>query len=199
MSATKKYKFKVGDKVVGHGSASNMSIEGLHGVIVSVGALPVLVDFGKGFDGHNGGGLLKTSTGWYVDRYKLSLDRSGCLKVYQIDNKVIAERDGKKGVARCNPTDTFDFLTGAKLAIERLEAAANNYGKPFVPKFNECYWYIAADGNELNTEYIGTYDWSMVALGNAFRTEKEAEMNKKEVYARINGMIEVIKKGGATK
>lgn len=198
MSDTKKYKFKVGDKVVGHGYESNTSIEGLHGVIVRVGAFTVLVDFGKGFDGHNGGGLLKTRTGWHVDPCNLSLYMSGCLKVYQIGNKVIAERDGKKGVARCNPTDTFDFLTGAKLAIERLEAA-DNYGKPFVPKFNECYWYITKNGHMVNTEYIGTYDWAMVALGNAFRTEKEAEMNKKEVYARINGMIEVIKKGGATK
>lgn len=198
MSYTKKYKFKVGDKVVGHGSESHMSIEGLHGVIVSVGALTVLVDFGNGFDGHNCGGLIKTRTGWYVDPCKLSLDMSGCLKVYQIDNKVIAKRDGKKGVARCNPTDTFDFLTGAKLAIERLEAA-DKYGKPFVPKFNECYWYIADDGNAINTEYISTYDWAMVALGNSFRTENEAEMNKKEVYARITGMVEAIKKGGATK
>lgn len=194
MSDTKKYEFKVGDKVVGHGSESNMSIEGLHGVIVSVGAFTALVDFGKDFAGHNGCGEMETRTGWNVDFDKLSLDRPGCLKVYQIDNKVIAERDGKKGVARCNPTDTFDFLTGAKLAIERLEA--DNYGKPFMPKFNECYWYIAKNGNVVNTEYINTYDWAMVALGNAFRTEKEAEMNKKEVYARINGMVESIKKGG---
>ena len=123
MSATKKYKFKVGDKVVGHGSESNMSIEGLQGVIVHITEVKAFVDFGKGFYGHKGiGGLIKTRTGWYVDPCKLSLDMSGFLKVYQIDNKVIAERDGKKGVARCNPTDTFDFLTGAKLAIERLEA-----------------------------------------------------------------------------
>lgn len=191
-------KFKVGDKVVGHGSESTMSIEGLHGVIVSVSASSVLVDFGNGFKGHKGGGALKTGTGWHVKPCKLSLYRSGCLKVYQIDNKVIAERDSKKGVARCNPTDTFDFLTGAKLAIERLEAA-DNYGKPFVPKFNECYWYIAANGHVVHTEYIGTYDWAMVALGNAFHTEKEAEMHKKEVYARITGMVEAIKNGGATK
>lgn len=198
MSATKKYKFKVGDKVVGHGTESTMSIEGLHGVIVSVDAFTALVDFGKGFDGHNAGGALKTHTGWHVDFGKLSLYRPGCLKVYQIDNKVIAERDGKKGVARCNPTDTFDFLTGAKLAIERLEAT-DNYGKPFMPKFNECYWYIADNGNVVTTGYNCTYDWAMAALGNAFRTEKEAEMNKKEVYVRINGMVEAIKKGGATK
>lgn len=199
MSATKKYKFKVGDKVVGHGTESTMSIEGLHGVIVSVDAFTALVDFGKGFDGHNAGGVLKTHTGWHVDFDKLSLDMSGCLKVYQIGNKVIAERDGKKGVARCNPTDTFDFLTGAKLAIERLEAA-DKYGKPFVPNRREGYWYINQDGFVNHTEdYKCAYDWAMVALGNSFRTEKEAEMNKKEVYARITGMVEAIKKGGATK
>ena len=129
------------------------------------------------------------------DKGKLSLYRPGCLKVYQIDNKVIAEHDGKKGVARCNPTDTFDFLTGAKLAIERLEAA-DNYGKPFVPKFKECYWYITDNGNVVNTEYNCTYDWSMVALGNSFRTKKEAEMHKKAVYERITGMVEAIKNGG---
>lgn len=198
MSDTKKYKFKVGDKVVGHGSESIMSIEGLHGVIVSVDAFSALVDFGNGFNGHEGGGLIKTRTGWYVDLDKLSLYRAGCIKVYQIDNKIIAERDGKKGVARCNPTDTFDFFTGAKLALERL-GASENYGKPFVPKFHECYWYIAANGHVVHTEYIGTYDWAMVALGNAFRTEKEAKMHKKEVYARITGMVEAIKNGGATK
>lgn len=195
MSATKKYKFKVGDKVVGHGSESNMSIEGLHGVIVSVDSSTALVDFGASFDGHTGGGVLKKRTGWNVDLCKLSMDRTGCLKVYQIGNKVIAERDGKHSVARCNPTDTFDFLTGAKLAIERLEAA-ENYGKPFVPNRREDYWYINKNGNVSHTDYNCTYDWAMVALGNAFRTEKEAEMKKKEVYARINGTIAAIKKGG---
>jgi hypothetical protein len=36
--------------------------------------------------------------------------------------KVIAKDldSGKTGVAKCNPTDTFDFMTGAKLAIARL-------------------------------------------------------------------------------
>lgn len=198
MSDTKKYKFKVGDKVVGHGYASERSIEGLQGVIVRIHKFSALVDFGNDFDGHKGGCVLKKRTGWFVDFDKLSLYRPGCLKVYQIDNKIIAERDGKKGVARCNPTDTFDFFIGAKLAIERLEAA-ENYGKPFVPKLSECYWFINKQGRVYNTDYSCSYDWAMVALGNAFRTEKEAEMNKKEVYARINGMLEVIKNGGATK
>ena len=198
MSDTKNKKFKAGDRVVGHGMQSGMSIDGLRGVIVSTTSTGALVDFGKGFDGHKAGGAMKTSTGWHVDLCKLSLDKAGCLKVYQIDNKVIAERDGKKGVARCNPTDTFDFLTGAKLAIERL-GASENYGKPFVPNIGECYWFINKNGRVSNTAYSCTYDWAMVALGNSFRTEKEAEMNKNKVFARITGMVEAIKKGGATK
>ena len=37
-------------------------------------------------------------------------------------NQVIAKdtRTGKTGIARCNPSDKFDFAIGAKIAIERL-------------------------------------------------------------------------------
>lgn len=37
-------------------------------------------------------------------------------------NKVIAKNliSGKVGIAKCSPEDTFDFLTGATLALERL-------------------------------------------------------------------------------
>lgn len=42
--------------------------------------------------------------------------------IYLKDNEVIAlnKATGKKGVAKCNPEDTFDFNIGAKLAFERL-------------------------------------------------------------------------------
>ena len=37
-------------------------------------------------------------------------------------NQVVAKdtRTGKTGIARCNPSDKFDFAIGAKIAIERL-------------------------------------------------------------------------------
>ena len=42
--------------------------------------------------------------------------------VYRKDREVIAldKRTDKKAVAKCNPSDEFDFETGAKLAFERL-------------------------------------------------------------------------------
>lgn len=42
--------------------------------------------------------------------------------IYRKDQSVIAldKTAGKTAEARCNPADTFDFMTGAKLAFERL-------------------------------------------------------------------------------
>ena len=43
--------------------------------------------------------------------------------IWRTGNRVYAKDTitGKETVARCSPEDTFDFLTGAKLALERLE------------------------------------------------------------------------------
>lgn len=42
--------------------------------------------------------------------------------IYRNDNKVVAldKSTGKKAEAKCNPSDEFDFRTGAKLAFNRL-------------------------------------------------------------------------------
>lgn len=46
--------------------------------------------------------------------------------IYKKDNRVIAldKATGKTGIAICSPEDTFDFLTGADLAFERLRGRA---------------------------------------------------------------------------
>ena len=67
--------------------------------------------------------------------------------IYVDGNKVIASRGNKKGVARCHPDDEFDFYTGAKIALERLEEAEKSYAwlkkgtVYYVPKpsFNRLY------------------------------------------------------------
>ena len=48
--------------------------------------------------------------------------KNECILIYRDGLKVIAEdkNTGKKGIARCNPIDKFDFYTGAKLAFEWL-------------------------------------------------------------------------------
>ena len=50
------------------------------------------------------------------------LDEQEKIIIYRDDRKVIAlnERTGEKAEARCNPSDTFDFNIGARLAFDRL-------------------------------------------------------------------------------
>ena len=51
-------------------------------------------------------------------------DKNETIVIYRKGREVIAldKRTGKKGIARCNPADEFDFEAGAKLAFERLFA-----------------------------------------------------------------------------
>lgn len=66
--------------------------------------------------------------GWSYDEKYLAPVSSDRIVVY-IDkkdpSKVVAKdvSTGKTGVAKCSPEDTFDFYTGAKLAMERLLGA----------------------------------------------------------------------------
>lgn len=53
--------------------------------------------------------------------------------IYRKDNTVTAlnKATGDKAVAKCNPADKFDFMTGAKLAFERLtEISPVSHKKP---------------------------------------------------------------------
>lgn len=54
--------------------------------------------------------------------YLTPLEENETIVIYRKDREVIAldKRTGKKAVAKCNPSDQFDFETGAKLAFERL-------------------------------------------------------------------------------
>lgn len=77
--------------------------------------------------------IASNNEGFYVkDAYNL-LDRylkfddvepiENYVEIYQIENKVIARNKttGKQAVAKCNTKeDTFNFVTGAKLALGRL-------------------------------------------------------------------------------
>ena len=68
---------------------------------------------------------------------KFTLVKPETIVIYRKGNEVIAHNKttGKKGVAKCNPEDTFDFTVGAKLAFDRL------VGRPTVnieePKFKK--------------------------------------------------------------
>lgn len=82
-------------------------------------------------------------------------------------NKTIAEdSDGKQGMARCHPDDTFDLQTGVALALDRME----NGWKPVQ---GERVFTVCADGAVAST--TSTLESSMAEYGNYFRTEEAAK------------------------
>lgn len=82
------------------------------------------VEFDKFVGGHDCCGLAKDGYGWNCveDALDLVKHQNETIVIYRKDNKVIAldKTTGKKAEAKCNPSDEFDFLTGAKLAFNRL-------------------------------------------------------------------------------
>lgn len=64
-------------------------------------------------------------------------------------NKIIAKdlNSARVGVARCNPSDTFDYATGAKIAIERLfgveEVSVPGYEKK--PPMLNCKFVLCSN------------------------------------------------------
>ena len=102
-------------------------------------------------------------------------------------NQVIAinEETGKKGVARCHPDDEFNFYTGAKIALARLEEAETPFGwlkegvRYYVPQLTftdlcDEYWYGANNLDKRNLE-----------RGIIFQTKKEAIECAKKMLAVI--------------
>lgn len=107
----------------------------------------ILILFDKESNKHNGGALDYNKDVKRIEPYPSPTERSGrcqfvpskCVEVlYNAsekdkfiicvdDNKVIAKLlDGKRtvatGIAKCSPSDTFNFLVGAQLAMQRCIA-----------------------------------------------------------------------------
>ena len=111
-----KAKFKVGDKVQAIRSGLNYS-KGMIGYVLSARLNGDFIDIGD---------ILthKIAPGCCSDNFKLY--EMPEIKIYQdavSPKTIIAEncQTGEKAVARCSPDDDFNFYTGARLALERLE------------------------------------------------------------------------------
>ena len=158
--------FKIGDKV--KAILRNHPAEGGVGVIVGIPANGTyLVDFGKGFAGHTGGGDLKTKTGWWVDHEDITLFKED-VKIIQNGLVVIAKCGENEGIARCNPADEFDLKTGIDLALQRLEEK-ENYGKPFVPETGNHYYSVSWTTRKCANEVIFISDFFLDDLMAALK------------------------------
>lgn len=118
-------KFKKGDKVrVLDGSNIRDYRDGYVSDMKNyVGKVYTISRMCKHIEGHTDGYRLDGELYVWDERaLELVTDEPETIVIYRKDNEVIAldKSTGKKSVARCNPADTFNFTTGAKLAFERL-------------------------------------------------------------------------------
>lgn len=157
-----KGKFKVGDRVkcVSDGGWGK-PIAGKYGVIKEVRREDYGVKFDDFIEGHDLGGDVEYGYCWYCDENMLIKAESETIVIYRKGNDVIAldKANNKKAVARCNPEDTFNFETGARLAFERLfEAKKTPLNTKIVftdgdDVFKTGHIYEIKDGNLADPRY----------------------------------------------
>lgn len=73
------------------------------------------------------------------------LGKDECIVIYRNGSETIAfnKVTKEKAVAKCSPSDTYDFMTGAKLALERLTGKEEKLGfKPHLEFCGENYGVI---------------------------------------------------------
>lgn len=116
--------FKIGDRVkVKNDIWYKPSIEDETGTVIKIDGSSVGVEFDNYVDGHSLGGEGKYGHCWLCFPNMLKhIKGENKIVICRNGNEVVAvdKMTGKKGVAKCNPEDKFDFITGAKLALDRL-------------------------------------------------------------------------------
>ncbi len=189
-----KHRFKVGDIV----SFNYYDVKTYKGEVVNLhptGELEgtLAVSFGNDFNGWSDG---VNKNCWCCDEDDLTLvsrkdDESMEIKLIINKPAIIAIRGDKKGIAKCSPKDTWDEVEGIRLAVERLKEAE---GEKWFPEDGGEYFYsnpltgvVHCDSNYYPDKHI--LDSINKALGNIFKTEKEAEENASIIKNRFDMMI----------
>lgn len=144
-----------------------------------------------GFYKHCGAYHIDSSTEYWTDEMfeedKEKMNDNDSIRILVNGNKVVAihMETGKKGVARCHPDDKFDFYTGAKLALERLEEAENPY-----TWLKERVEYYIPDVTDNDLYEIYSYEgdgWDRMYMerGIVFKTKEEAIECAKKMLAVV--------------
>ena len=114
------------------------------------------------------------------------------------ENYVIKVKQGDvEAKAKKAPQDKWDFRLGMGLALCRLK---EKLAEPRKPAFMKPCYYVLKDGL-VHCTAVGLLedfiqDSVMYAMGNIFKTQKEAEDNTEEMLKRTNMIIEFCKKQG---
>ena len=114
------------------------------------------------------------------------------------ENSIIKVKQGDvEAKAKKAPQDKWDFRLGMGLALCRLK---EKLAEPRKPAFMKPCYYVLKEGL-VHCTVVGLLedfiqDSVMYAMGNVFKTEKEAEDNTEEMLKRANMIIEFCKKQG---
>lgn len=114
------------------------------------------------------------------------------------ENGTITVRQGDvEAKAKKAPQDKWDFRLGMGLALCRLKEKLAEHRKP---EFGEPCYYVLKSYLINYTTFGLSEDFIqgsvMYAMGNVFKTQKEAEDNAEEMVKRANMVIEFCKKQG---
>lgn len=155
-------KFKKGDKVrILDGSRiSNYTgswTPRMNYFIDKIATIDTLEEFSNGRIGYH---MEEKEFNFVYDERGLELVNPETIVIYRKNNKVIAldKSTGKKATARCNPADTFDFMTGAKLAFDRLTNGEEHFkvGDIVRGKYGSSAYYGITNENMTRGEVVET-------------------------------------------
>ena len=192
-----KREFKVGDRVRKVSDFNAGAIGTVKYIQRDDKVLPFAVEFDTStLELHDCFGRTKRNHGWWCaskgeDKIELFTNETS---IIQKGRTVIAMRNGKKGIARCCPEDTFDLKTGIDLALKRLEEK-ENYGKPFVPESAKSYfhhsWLVNCSAITSESIYAPAYftDELFVTMGDAWRTKEEAVEHTAEIQEKMKKVL----------
>lgn len=198
-------KFKVGDRVAVVGTCTGKTFSGETGTIRYIscsGRLIVGVEFDKDISGHGGNGYFKgkKSHCWNVNENMIkTVSGSKTIVIYTNGTTTTALlKDGKKvlktAIAKCNPADTYDFQTGARLAFERLfENKVKEVKRPAkVGEYIKIVSKRCQDSRYENGNVLKVTDGPVPNLGKAYFNFEEGAYVCDYEYVVLEGY-----KGGA--
>ena len=143
-------------------------------------------------------GFRKLPTTTHILAEYLGLDPEKVKCYVDKENSIIKVKQGDvEAKAKKAPQDKWDFRLGMGLALCRLK---EKLAEPRKPAFMKPCYYVLKDGL-VHCTAVGLLedfiqDSVMYAMGNVFKTEKEAEDNTEEMLKRANMLIEFCKKQG---
>ena len=114
------------------------------------------------------------------------------------ENSIIKVKQGDvEAKAKKAPQDKWDFRLGMGLALCRLK---EKLAEPRKPTFMKPCYYVLKEGL-VHCTVVGLLedfiqDSVMYAMGNVFKTEKEAEDNAEEMLKRADMIVDFCKKQG---